>query len=367
MVHTTPQLTDRTGETRMKLTSIPENLSEALALAAGTVPTPLIDTLVGLLLAKAVIAGTALGVFDVLEHGPLPASEISRRCNTNHGATERLLRALYGCGYLAWQKNAYRLSRSSRHWLRRGGSNSVRAAILHRDLDLRFMRFEDYVREGAIQHFHGALSPKDWAIYHEGQAGHAALLLDQVLKRVPLPEDATDLLDLGGSHGLYSFGFCGRYPRLRARVLDLDIAYGTSLLSSATESVQSRVSFHAVDIGQVPLPAASCDAVLMANVLHHLDKEIACKIVHRIAVALRPGGIFIVLDAVRHSQINQSQQLESLLDLYFGAASGAGLWTLEGIRALQTDSGLAPDSPQALHLLPFCKLQIARKLGTLES
>jgi len=234
-------------------------------------------------------------------------------------------------------------------------------------LDLRFMRFEDYVREGAIQHFHGALSPKDWAIYHEGQAGHAALVLDEVLKRVPLPEDATDLLDLGGSHGLYSFGFCGRYPRLRARVLDLDIAYGTSLLSSATESVQSRVSFHAVDIGQVPLPAASCDAVLMANVLHHLDKEIACKIVHRIALALRPGGIFIVLDAVRHSQINQSQQLESLLDLYFGAASGAGLWTLEGIRALQTDSGLAPDSPQALHLLPFCKLQIARKLGTHES
>jgi SAM-dependent methyltransferase len=347
----------------MKLSSVPQNLTEAVALALGVVPTPLIDTLLGFLLAKAVIAGTALGVFDALERGALPTSEISRRCKTDRAATERLLRALCGCRYLTWENNSYRLSRSSRRWLLRGRSNSLRSAILHRDLDLRFMQFETYLREGAIQHFHGALSPEDWEIYHDGQAGHAALTLDEVLRRVPLPDRATDFLDLGGGHGLYSFGFCGRYPRLRARVFDLDITYGSLALSKATETIRGRVSFHAEDIRHVRLPESSCDTVLMANVLHHFDEGTARKIVERIASALRPDGMFVVLDAVRPRRIDQSEQFESLLDLYFGAASGAGLWTIEGIRALQKDAGLTPSPTQALRLLPCCKLQCARKLG----
>ena len=46
-----------------------------MALACGIVPTPLMDTFVALLLARTVIAGTACGLFDVLEPGPLEARE----------------------------------------------------------------------------------------------------------------------------------------------------------------------------------------------------------------------------------------------------------------------------------------------------
>jgi hypothetical protein len=45
-----------------------------------------------LLLAKTVIAGAASGVFDALEPGAVPAAEIAKRCRTDPGATERLLR-----------------------------------------------------------------------------------------------------------------------------------------------------------------------------------------------------------------------------------------------------------------------------------
>ena len=48
----------------MRLMSVPENIAEAAALVAGAVPTPLMDTLVGLLLAKTIMAATAVGVFD---------------------------------------------------------------------------------------------------------------------------------------------------------------------------------------------------------------------------------------------------------------------------------------------------------------
>ena len=347
----------------MRLSSIPQSLSEAAALALGIVPTPLMDTLVGVLLARAVIAATAAGLFDALEQGPLPTSEVSLRCKTDTAATEKLLRALCGSGYLAWEKNHYRLTRVSRRWLLRAKPNSVRSAVIHRDLDLRFMRFEDYLRDGKAQNFHGTLSPEDWEIYHAGQADQAALISKEVVNRVALPAGARNLLDLGGGHGLHSFAFCEQYPHLCAQVLDLEVTYGTSASFRVSQSTRERVSFQAVDILDARLPEVFYDAVLMANVLHHFDMQTIRPVFKRIASSLRPGGVLIVLDAVRPSQIDQSDQLESLLDLYFGATSGAGLWTVEEIQALQAGAGLLPSAPRALRLLPCCKLQIAQRVG----
>jgi hypothetical protein len=166
-----------------------------------------VDTLVGLLLAKTVMAGTSLGVFDVLQEGALTVGEISTRCESDTPAMERLLRALLACGYLKSNKNRYELSAVSRRWLLSNARCSLRSAIIHRGLDLRVMRFEEYVREGTIHDFHGTLKGEDWKIYHEGQASHASLIADEVVERAPLPRGAADLLDLGGGHGLFPLRF----------------------------------------------------------------------------------------------------------------------------------------------------------------
>ena len=50
----------------MKLSSMPQSFRECVAFACGMVPTPLMDTLVGLLLAKTIIAATTIGIFDAL-------------------------------------------------------------------------------------------------------------------------------------------------------------------------------------------------------------------------------------------------------------------------------------------------------------
>jgi hypothetical protein len=81
----------------------------------------------------------------------------------------------------------------------------------------------------------------------------------------------------------------------------------------------------------------------------------------RVAMALRPGGIVIVIDAIRPSSLQQTAQLEGLLDLYFGAASGAGLWTIEEIQDWSRKAGLTVLPPKALRRLPICRMQVARK------
>jgi len=345
----------------MRLSSMPQNFRECLALACGMAPTPLMDTLVGLLLAKTIIAATTIGIFDALETEPLTAAEIAEKCGSEAKATEKLVRALFACKYLKCEGNRFKLAPVSRRWLPRKAFRSLHWAILHRSLDLRFMNFEEYVRHGKSQDFHSALSQEEWRIYHQGQANHAAQIMDEVIERMPLPTNATDLLDLGGGHGLYSVAFCKRYPNLNARVLDLATAIGEVEAKRAADSAYSRVQFEVGDIRTVSLRPHSTDVILLANVVHHFDRPTNRSLMQRVALALRSSGIVIVIDAFRPASLRQTGQLEGLLDLYFGAASGVGLWTLEEIREWSRKAGLDPLPPRTLRRMPICRMQVARK------
>jgi SAM-dependent methyltransferase len=346
----------------MRLCSLPQSFAESIALVTGMVPTPLMDTLVALLLAKTVMAATALGVFDALEMSPLTATQIAERCGSDPVATEKLLRALCACKYLKWEGARFELGPVSRRWMTRKWPDSLRSAVLLRNLDLRFMNFEEYVQRGTTRDlFHSALGPEDWCIYHDGQTSHAAQIVDEVIERTPLPPHATHLLDLGGGHGLYSVGFCERYRNLRARVIDLAITTGVPESKWASDASRSRVEFQVGDIRTIELPSDSVDVVLLANVVHHFDESTNRSLIQRAARALRSDGLVIVLDIVRPRSLKHIDQLQGLLDLYFGAASGAGLWTIEDIQDWNRSAGLVLLPPKTMRRMPCCKMQVARK------
>jgi ubiquinone/menaquinone biosynthesis C-methylase UbiE len=232
--------------------------------------------------------------------------------------------------------------------------------MLHRDLDLRFMDFERYVRTGKGQDFHRELKAEDWHIYHQGQADQARLIARELVNSLSVPGGATQMLDLGGGHGVYSLALCTRYPGLRSRVLDLAIPMNTC--SEATKyPVWNRVQFEVADVRSTPLPASSAHLVLIANLMHHFDEKTNRALFKRVAEALTSGGILVALDLARRPPETAGGQIGSLMDLYFGAASGSQLWTLNQTRAWQKAAGLRPERPVSLRLLPDVWIQIARK------
>ena len=346
----------------MRLGAIPQNFKESIALVTGLVPTPLMDTLVALLLAKTIMAATAVGIFHVLERDPLTADEIAKHCGTDPRATKKLVRALFACKYLKYRENRFTLAPVTRRWLSRDSIRSLHSAILHRNLDLRFMNFEEYVRHGKCQDFHSSLSPEEWQVYHQGQADHAAQMIDEVIDRIPLPPDARDLLDLGGGHGLYSLAFCRRYPNLRAPVLDLRITIEELESKRASDGAYDRVKFEVGDIRIVSFQCGSTDVILLANVMHHFDELTNRGLLQRVATALRPGGIVIVIDAFRCPSVEKTSQLEAFLDLYFGAASGVGLWTIGKVQEWTRNAGLVVMPPMPIRHMPLCKMQVAKKV-----
>src|SRR5260370_35191422 len=83
----------------MRLGTIANNLIERVALAAGLVPTPLLDTVVANLLSHTVLVATRVGVFEALRAGPRSAAAVPQACGTDAAAPAKLLPPPVGCGY----------------------------------------------------------------------------------------------------------------------------------------------------------------------------------------------------------------------------------------------------------------------------
>jgi hypothetical protein len=64
----------------MKLGGIAQNPIERIGKALGLLPEPLLDTHIAMLLSRAIMEGTRLGVFEALKDAPLPAEEVAARC-----------------------------------------------------------------------------------------------------------------------------------------------------------------------------------------------------------------------------------------------------------------------------------------------
>jgi len=84
----------------MKIGAIPESLVEWLALKLDLAPRPLVDTHAAMLLARTIMAGAELKVFDALAHEPLTSEEAAAACDAAPASTALLLDALAACGYL---------------------------------------------------------------------------------------------------------------------------------------------------------------------------------------------------------------------------------------------------------------------------
>ena len=143
-----------------------------------------------------------------------------------------------------------------------------------------------------------AMPPMDAAAISDLQAGMIALAHmagDEIAARVKLPKTAKRLVDLGGGHGLYSIKFCRRHPGLSATIVDSPEAFATTRRMLADEQMADRVSllegnFLTDEIG------AGYDVALMFNVLHYHLPDRNRELLARVARALNPGGVLVVMD-----------------------------------------------------------------------
>jgi SAM-dependent methyltransferase len=344
----------------MKIGAIPETPVERLALGLGMVPLPLAETLPTLLLARSLMAAARCGLPQALAAGALGAGEVAERCSTHPRATRLLLDTLVSLGYAAVSDGRYELTAGGRRWLLPDGPQSLHDNLLYRYLEWDWIaRLDDFVRTGEVLDMHGGMSPEQWALYQRGMADIARLGTPELVQRIPLPAGARDLLDIGGSHGLLSAAFCRKHPGLRAVVLDLPSAVEHAAPILAREGLGDRVVHRPGNALTDDLGDEAWDAVLLSNLAHHFDDTQNRELARRVARALRPGGVFAIVEIFRRESPKEGGQIGALFDLYFALTSQSGTWSFEEMAAWQREAGLRPRRPVRLRRSPGFGIQIA--------
>ena len=345
----------------MKLDVVPETLLERLVLRAGLVPRPFLHTLVAAGIARVILVAVKLGVIDVLDESDMTAQEIGAELGTDPGATRKLLNALTAMGYLRLTGDRYSLAPEARKWLLRSSPTSLRDFILEQELiEWKALdQLEAFVRSGTALDLHSDLEDEHWALYQRGMRNIASLSAAEVARRVPVPKRARDMLDIGGSHGYHSVMLCKRHPGLRSTILDLPEAVKHAAPILEREGMGDRVTHRVGDATTEDIGVEAFDLVYTANVVHHLDDEANRDLARRAARALRPGGYYVVVDAIRPRSPNEG--VGTLGDLFFALTSRAGTWSFEEISGWQLAAGLEPQKPIRLRTSPGAGIQAAVK------
>lgn len=346
----------------MRLGVIPESALDRVAFAAGLVPTPLAETLLAMWLARTIIVGAKVGVFEALAEQALTLDEIAERCGTARFGTEKLVNALAGAGYLRFAGGRYALSPKSRKWLSKDTPQSLHDHLLAGFWYWELVEhYEEFVRTGRPLNLHAAMPPETWELYQRAMRSNAGLSASEVASRIPVPRGARDMLDIGGSHGYYSVALCRRYRGLRSTVLDLPEAIERAAPILAQEGMGERVTHRAGNALTEDLGTEAYDLVFMANLAHHFDDATNRELARRVARALRPGGVFTVLEVFRPRSPGVTGQIGALADLFFSVQSESGTWSHEEIAGWQRAAGLAPRRPIELLSAPGQGLQAAKK------
>src|SRR4051812_3596343 len=346
----------------MKLGGIPQSLDEWLGTKLGLLPQPLLDTHVAMLLARAVMEGTRLGVFEALKDGPLTAEEVAARCDGEPRAIRKLLDALAGCEYLRCDAGRYSLSAMARKWLLADSPQSLRDKMLFQLLEWDSLeRLGDFVHTGQPLDFHAELTREQWGIYQRGMRSVAAAWAPEGGRRTPVPKGARDLLDVGGAHGLLSVAICRRHPDLRAVVLELPEAVEHAAPLLAREGMGDRVVHRPGNALTDDLGSEAWDVILVSSLVHHFDDATNRALAKRIARALRPGGVFVIQELYRPASPKEAGQIGALLDLYFAVTSRSGTWSFEEMAGWQREAGLEPRKPIKLRTVPGVGQQAAVK------
>lgn len=348
----------------MRIGVVPETLWERIALWLGRVPTPLAETHVAFLHARAVMAAVEVGAFEALAAGPAPAEAVAAACGTEPGATRKLLDALVAARYLRAGGGGYALSPTARRWLLAASPHALTEKMAFQTDEWGFVEeLTPFLRTGAPLRLHDRLSPEGWGRYQGGMRDLARLSAPEVARRVPVPRGARVLLDLGGAHGLYAAALCARHRGLSATVIDLPSAVEASEPRLAGAPGAERVRFRAADVAEADLGEGTADAVLMANLAHHLSEEVNRAVMERVRRALRPGGTVAVLEWARPADGERVPRtgFGPLLGLYFALTSRSGTWSTAEVAGWQRAAGLRPERPRWLRTLPGTALVVARK------
>ena len=279
---------------------LPNYLEKTILITLNRGPGPMMD-LAGGLAFPALATAIKLGLFDAMDTHSLTADEAAQRISADPRATGLLLDVLEALGYVEKKDHHYANTKMTTKWILASSPNSLACMISGMEGALERWRYlGDTIRAGSPpmlawewldQH------PGSWRDYQAIMIGMAHSCLEEIVTRVKLPPTAKRLIDLGGGHGLYSIGFCNKYPNLSACVFDWPQAREIACETIQSEGMLERVTFQAGDLWADDY-GSGYDVALLFQIVHMYSPENNIKLLTKVRNALTPNACIVINDQV---------------------------------------------------------------------
>ncbi|MGH3937197.1 MAG: methyltransferase [Pseudonocardiaceae bacterium] len=284
-----------------------------------------------------------LGVADLLVDGPRSITEIAAKVGAHEGALQRALRALSCKGVFSEPEPGVFALTPLAEPLRSDHPLSLRDAYTLLASDVQaWAHLEHTIRTGepAFEVAHGTDYWSHLAA-HPDESVRVDLWLRSINRlhlRTVLPyvawNELSTVVDVGGGNGSFLAGLLGRYPTLRGTLLDLPhVVVGANRI---LEDVRDRADvvpgsfFDAVPAG--------ADAYLLKTVLPGFDDDSAVRILTKVAAAMRPDSVLLLLEAVLPP--GDAYDVAKLFDVHTMVLTGGAHRTAEQTAKLLAAAGL---------------------------
>ena len=321
----------------------------------------MLDVYMPMMKSSAIVAAVRLGLFEALAQGPLDAATLAAKAGAHEPGVRALADFLVAIGYLETAPDGsgchagepvarvestsrvrrYENAASTQRWFTSRGQVDYSAGALWTFEAWPMMgELDKAVRDGTPgktlwerMREEPGLGPL-FSRYMNAFAQHVG---PDLTARVPVAPHQTRLLDLGGSHGLHSIGFCRAHPQLNAVIVDLPVALTDTPATIAQAGMQDRIALRPGNLLDLAWAdpqtgkglGASADRALESHadddrfdlalylcVAHNQNEEDNARVIGQIARALRPGGMLVIHDYLATDPLNAFHAAFRLTLLY---------------------------------------------------
>jgi SAM-dependent methyltransferase len=348
----------------MKIDAVPQNIVEWFALKANMVPIPLGHSQILFTLSRAVLEANRLDVFETVGHRKISVEEIAKEAGLNARALHSLLQVLVAAGYFKFSAGKYSLTAMAKKWCLKGSESSVYNLQMFNIYCWDWMNYmQEFLKTGKGLQYHDTLNEEQWKWYQMGMADVAKDTAKAAPGKMPVPKNPATMLDIGGSHGLYSVEMCKKHQSLSSTILDLPAAIEKARPILQQYNMGDRVQYLPGDALKDNLGENKYDIILISSLMHHFTSEQNRDLAKRIYIALKPGGTFAIQEFVRPEEGKNMDMIGAVSDLFFNLSSTSGTWSLSELKGFQTGAGLRNLKVSSFITIPGYVQICARKIG----
>ena len=270
-------------------------------------PQQIIDHLWAARAAQALVAGVELELFTHIHNGKRTAKELARAAGSSLRATERLLEALVGLGYLGKKNGNYSLEPVAEHFLVSGKEGYMGGFVYETKLTWPgWGKLSEVIKSGRpIQTVDTEAGGRDFfpklveAIFpmsYGASRAAVALLPEKTRKRI------RNILDVAAGSAAWSLAFAQAIPEARVTVVDYEEVTPIARRFAERFGVADRYDFIEGNLREIDFGRNRYDLVILGHIIHSEGEKWGKKLIKKAYRALGEDGLLLIADMVPNDE-----------------------------------------------------------------